>query len=211
MMIEIEKKYRVLDRGQIEAFLKPLTSVSTGHLVDMYYDTPEGSYYQRGIFIRTRNNKTLDIKFNPEHLKGDKGKDHVVCSEYNFEIPLRSCSTQLFQDLVEMIGIKQPSVCSLEAFFLENDLAPLVTIDKSRKTYQNERCMIALDELDGFGAFIEFEAIDGTQNVQDFIEYVNELTNGLSLEPIASGYVEFALRQTNEALYKKGKYLLEAA
>lgn len=209
VMIEIEKKYRVLDTHLIKDFLKSTNYLSSGQIIDQYFDTIDGIYYQKGIFIRTRNNISLDIKFNPDHLQGRTGKDHVVCREYNFEIPFQSTSENTFQSLSDLTGIKKPFPYSYENFFLKNELKSLVTIDKIRTTYENKSCIIAVDELHDFGTFIEFEAKDGAQNIQEFIQYVENFTQGLSLQPISSGYVEFALRQTNEPLYRKGKYLLE--
>ena len=208
LMIEIEKKYRVLDFHHIKDFLKPMNYVSSGRIVDQYFDTVDGFYYQQGVFIRSRNNETLDVKFNPNHLKDKSNNDHVNCCEYSFDIPFHSSFEDLFESLRHFIDIKKPFPYSFQNFLIENHLISLVTIDKTRSSYENETCIIAVDDLYGFGTFIEFEAKDGTQNAQEFVQYVENLIQGLSLEPISSGYVEFALRETNESLYKKGKYLL---
>jgi hypothetical protein len=87
LMIEIEKKYRVLNPRHIKHLLKPMNYLSSGRIVDEYFDTIDGLYYQQGIFIRSRNNETLDVKFNPHHLTDKSNNDHVSCCEYSFDIP----------------------------------------------------------------------------------------------------------------------------
>lgn len=69
--------------------------------------------------------------------------------------------------------------------------------------------IIAVDVLSDFGTFIEFEAKDSCVNMNDFLQAINDLTKGIQLQLINSGYVEIALQQTNDPLYRKGKYLIE--
>src|SRR5690606_18640047 len=86
---EIETKFWVVD-GNADVFTKDLMCGLETRVVDQYYDTFDGKYYQNGIYIRLRNNNSLDIKFNPEHLHVEASKtqlDHVFCHEYNFPVP----------------------------------------------------------------------------------------------------------------------------
>lgn len=140
--VEIEKKYKVLgnndQKNDLESLLKNLDYVSSTQVVDCYLDTSEGAYYQEGIFIRVRNNAVLDIKFNPEHLgEGERTKDHTTCHEYNFPLPLQTSSEGLFEALQSLISIKKPSPYTFENFVKENLLGSLVTLNKTRTTYEN--------------------------------------------------------------------------
>ena len=213
--VEIEKKYKVLkNNGQAEnldSLLTNLAYVSSTQVVDHYLDTSDGAYYQEGIFIRVRNNAALEIKFNPEHLAttNEYAKEHTTCHEYNFPLPLQLSSDGLFQRLQSFISIKKPYPYTFENFVKENALKPLVTLDKTRTAYENEALIVAVDILSDFGTFIEFEAKDSSINMDDFLQAVKNLTKGIQLKPINSGYVEIALQQSNDALYRKGKYLIE--
>ncbi|MBX9977329.1 MAG: CYTH domain-containing protein [Alphaproteobacteria bacterium] len=208
--IEIEKKFRVVD-GNLDAVVGRLTKGSDTRVVDQYYDTLDGHYYQQGIFIRLRNNRSLDIKFNPQHLNMDASQtqfDHIFCHEYNFAVPFATTSIDTFHTLQEYIDIKEPTPYTFEQFLNANQLAPLVCLDKKRTSYVTDTLLLAIDKFEEFGTFIEFEAKKGFEHMKDFLAVVESMTKNVNLEPFNSGYVELALRKTNEVLYNKGKYLL---
>ena len=64
MSIEIELRYEVLDGVKLQPFIQKLTLLHTKRVFDVYLDTPGGDLRRRGIFVRIRDNKKLDIKFN---------------------------------------------------------------------------------------------------------------------------------------------------
>ena len=74
---------------------------------------------------------------------------------------------------------------------------------------ENDMFIVAVDELSDFGTFLEFEAKDSNIEMDIFLKSLDSLTKGIPLQPIHSGYVEIALQQTNDSLYRKGKYLIE--
>jgi adenylate cyclase class IV len=208
--IEIEKKFRVVN-GDTDVFIKNLTRDSETHIVDQYFDTIDGHYYQQGIFIRLRNNCSLDIKFNPDHLNVPASHttgDHVFCHEYNIPVPFSEVSIDTFRTLQGCIAIKHPTPYTFEQFLDVNQLVPLVCLDKKRTAYVTDTLLLAIDKFEEFGTFMEFEAKKGFEHIKDFLAVVESMTKSVNLEPFNSGYVELALRKTNEALYNKGKYLL---
>ena len=75
--IEMEKKFRVLP-SDLDDFLKNKRFISSKPVVDEYLDTSDGLFYQDGIFIRLRNSKSLDFKFNPDHLGVNNVNEHVT-------------------------------------------------------------------------------------------------------------------------------------
>ncbi len=213
--LEVEKKYRVTNTDTIKTFLQNLPFEKEKRVVDHYFDTKDGLFYQHGIFIRVRNDLSLDIKFNPEHLKEDASNtrgDHVVCHEYNIPLPFSTVSEQTFEAINKAfaghIFLTKPNPFTFEAFLEENNLSTLVLLDKKRTTYRTDTLEIALDEFKDFGTFIEFESKQTHTTMDAFYHDVSLLTEDLNIEPFDSGYVELALLQTNEALYKTGKYLI---
>lgn len=205
--IEMEKKFQVLN-SNLDEFLKNKHFVSSKRVVDQYLDTPDGLFYQDGIFIRVRNEKSVDVKFNPDHLGVQNVTDHTVCHEYNVALPFESSSIHVFETLGKMISIKCPTPYTYDEFLGINNLETLVILDKNRKTYEDDMFIIAIDEFVDFGTFLELEAKDNTMPKEVFLIEVEKATKGMALQEFNSGYIELRLRDINKALYLKGKYLI---
>lgn len=206
--IEMEKKFQVL-HSNVDDFLKDKRFVSSKRVVDQYLDTPDGLFYQDGIFIRVRNEKSLDIKFNPDHLGVKNATDHTVCHEYNVALPFESSSIHVFETLGKMIPIKCPTPYTYNEFLRINNLEILVTLNKNRKTYEDDLFIIAIDEFADFGTFIELEAKNNNMPKEVFLNEVEKATKGMAIQEFNSGYIELRLRDINKALYLKGKYLID--
>lgn len=61
--VEMEKRFRV-HGDDLESFLKNKHFVSSKVVRDEYLDTLDGLFYQDGIYLRVRNEQSLDFKFN---------------------------------------------------------------------------------------------------------------------------------------------------
>lgn len=207
--IEMEKKFRVLP-SDLDDFLKNKRFISSKPLVDEYLDTSDGLFYQDGIFIRLRNSKSLDFKFNPDHLGANNVNEHVTCHEYNVALPFELSSALVFETLAKMIPIKCPEPYTYEEFLKINNLKTLLILDKKRTTYEDDLFVIALDEFTDFGTFIELEAKDNNMQKEAFLNEVAKATKGMKVTEFNSGYIELRLRQINEQLYLKGKYLIDS-
>jgi adenylate cyclase class IV len=206
--IEMEKKFQVLN-SNLDEFLKDKHFFSSKRVVDQYLDTPDGLFYQDGIFIRIRNEQSLDFKFNPDHLGIKNVTDHTVCHEYNVALPFESSSIHMFETLAKMISIKCPTPYTYDGFLRSNNLETLATLDKNRRTYEDDMFIIAIDEFADFGTFLELEAKDNTMPKEVFLNEVEKATKGMALQEFNSGYIELRLRDINKALYLKGKYLID--
>lgn len=206
--IEIEKRFQVLN-SDLSPILQHLDFLYKKKVIDEYLDTKDGSFFKRGIFIRIRNNKQLDIKFNPAHLNIKKVKKHTTCHEYKFKIPFQESCFKHFNGLQELININKPNPLTLENFIKQNHLCSLIKIDKIRRAYTNEKFIVALDEIFDIGTFIEFEAIDGNRNESIVLKEINNLVSNITLKEINTGSVEIALKKQNSKLYMQGKYLLD--
>lgn len=213
---ELEARYRLKKGHSLDQWLEQLNLKRITRLVDEYFDTADGYFYKKGIFIRLRNDSALEIKFNPHHLTDLEATDHLQCHEYLFPLDKHAFApNQLeeFNRLERLIGIKCPRPFSFSYFLGCNQLRSLITLDKSRKTYESTiapRIRIDVDTFDELGTFVEFEAqtITAPYPTEHFLEDVQKLVRDLPLTPFNSGYVELALRETDEALYKQGRYLI---
>ncbi len=206
--IEMEKKFQVL-HSNLDEFLKNKHFISSKRVVDQYLDTPGGLFYQDGIFIRVRNEKSLDVKFNPDHLGVKNVTDHTVCHEYNMALPFEFSSIHVFETLEKMIPIKCPTPYTYDEFLKVNNLQTLVTLDKNRKAYEDNTFIIAVDEFADFGTFLELEAKNNDMPKEVFLDEVEKATKGMEIKEFNSGYIELRLRNINESLYLKGKYLVD--
>ena len=206
--IEMEKKFRV-NPADLAEFLKNKNFISNKTIVDEYLDTPEGLFYQEGIFIRVRNKKSLDIKFNPDHLGHKDSNDHTSCHEYNISMPFDPASAVVFVTLEKMIPIKFPAPYTYDAFLKINNLESLLTLDKKRSTYEDDIFLIAVDEFADFGTFLELEAKDNNISLEVFLDEIKKATQGMAIQEFNSGYVEIRLSEINHSLYLKGKYLID--
>lgn len=209
--IEIEKKYQLLttDIGELT---RKLTYIAEKRVIDDYFDTPDGQFYQAGVFIRIRNQSSLDIKFNPDHLGNSNVSDHVSCHEYSFQEPFQESDKPLFKSLESLIGIRQPSERSFSSFVDTNNLQPLIVIDKIRQTYTNESYTIVVDHIENLGVFMEVEysgSPDEGLKLEQILSGIDALMEGIPAKSLSTGCFEMILRQKNFDLYKKGKYLLD--
>ncbi|MEI7493697.1 MAG: CYTH domain-containing protein [Alphaproteobacteria bacterium] len=207
--IEMEKRFQVLP-SDLDDFLKNKKFISSKLVVDEYLDTSDGLFYQDGIFIRLRNGKSLDFKFNPEHLGVNNVNEHVTCHEYNVALSFELSSTHVFETLEKMISIKCPEPYTYLEFLKTNNLETLLILDKKRTTYEDDLFVIAVDEFADFGIFLELEAKDNNMQKEAFLSEVAKATKGMKITEFNSGYIELRLRQINEQLYLKGKYLIDS-
>ena len=207
--IEMEKKFQVL-LSDLNDFLKNKRFISSKRVVDEYLDTSDGLFYQDGIFIRLRNGKSLDFKFNPDHLGANNVNEHVTCHEYDVALPFQNPSAHVFETLAKMIPIKCPEPYRYEEFLKINNLKTLLILDKKRATYEDDLFVIAVDEFADFGIFLELEAKDNNMQKEAFLSEVANATKGMKVTEINSGYIELRLRQINEQLYLKGRYLIDS-
>jgi adenylate cyclase class IV len=207
--IEIELKYQIIDENQIQEFLKKFFFVSKERVVDVYLDTKEGDLYKKGIFIRVRNNKILDFKYNLEDLSNlNKVSMHEQCDEYSFPLPLTNDSIKVVNQncrILGLIGIFNPD---LEELKVKNNLINSVVIDKIRKNFRDKELKYSFDDVKRLGKFFEIEK-QGREG-EDFEKAKGEIrkrVKNLKLKLITAGYCEAYWRKYDFNLYLQGRYL----
>ncbi len=201
-MIEVELKFQVLNENEVLDFLKNLEFVSEKRIVDVYLDTAEGDLFKRGIFVRIRDDKSLDFKYN---LDDDDWHEH--CDEHSFVLPLGNVPD--VNANCRLLGLKEIEK-GLEEFKAKNNLIDSMAVDKVRKKFKDGEFEYCLDLVKDMGLFLEIEA-EGKEgeDLEAVKMRMREKLKGLNLKKITTGYNEIYWREHNFELYMQGKYLLE--
>lgn len=194
MMIEYEIKYQA-NRSMLSQVIEDLSYVGQKQQIDTYYDTPNYTLFLNAVFLRKRNDKVVDIKYNFD--KTDIS--HLFCNETSFKFPLSEGAKNSFD--VFLSQLIQP-VKNDDDIFQKYQLEEFVVINKSREIYQGNDIEVSFDIVENLGEFIEIEAKTekGITNIKNYMQSKN-------IQRITTGYVELYLKKYNYELYKKGKYL----
>lgn len=209
--IEIELRYEVVDRCQLQQFAQMLTFVKKRHDIDIYFDTDQADLLSKGIFIRIRNGSSLEIKFNRECINDPNLPMQSYCEEHVFAFPVVESDGARFNDLVFSLGLK-PLIAHdnfFEQFKKKNNLVEHYRVDKERMEYRYNQFTIALDEVKELGTFLEIECMaPNTDELRSIETTMKEFIAPLSLKPFKTGYGTLLLRKHNFAHYLKSRFIL---
>jgi predicted adenylyl cyclase CyaB len=204
--IEVELKFQILDEVQVKDFLKNLNFISRKRIVDVYLDTKDADLYKKGLFIRIRDDKVLDFKYNLE----DTEYKHEHCEEHSFSLPLTIDSLDSINRICRILSLNSIMNPSIEEFMTRNNLIVSITNDKTREVYRDEKFEFCFDDAKGFGKFIEIEThATKEDDLEKIKNRMREKINGLKLKLITTGYNELYWKKHNPEIYKQGKYHLE--
>ncbi len=195
---EIEIKSPLVDIDDIKSLLAICQFIGESRTVDAYYDAPGRDLFMHGIFLRIRDNRKLEIKFNPNLTD----LQHAVCDEYVFAWPVTTDDELRIRQFLGAYIPLGPSTSGNP--LLDLGIQPFVTIKKLRKTYKADGVTICVDDVEGLGLFVEIEAVDSRGALA-----VAKHCKMAGLNNLAVGYVELHLRKTDFELYMKGRYLLQ--
>ena len=203
--IEVEFRFEVTDEKRADDFLSKLTFVKKSHQRDIYFDTDAGDLFKRGIFLRTRNGKTLDFKFNLE----DNENKHEDCDEHSFVLPLSEDDWQRLASVCKRLGLKIPKVIELERILESNKLKEFVVIDKVRKEFSDGEFTFCFDDVKNFGKFLEIEAMAAKGADLDGLKRrMVERVRALNPKFLPTGYIELFVKKKDFNLYKQGRFIL---
>ena len=209
--IEVELKFQILDDLQIRNFTKQLSFIEKRHIVDVYLDTESAQLYKKGVFIRIRNNKKLDFKFNPEDWENpNKFSDHTHCDEYSFPFPLRPSAKNKINKILNILQLNCISRSHIDELKKANRLVDSVTIDKKREIYQDEIFLYSYDKVKELGTFLEIEHhAKEADNLDEIKKQMRERLKDLNLKLITTGYNELYWKKNNFDIYLSGRFLLD--
>src|SRR5258708_1462894 len=152
--IEFEIKAQVNDRTTLKTLLDAATYCGHQLSADTYYDVASSDLFKFGVFVRVRDHRNLQIKFNPD----TNDFTHTTAYEQNYDLPLTAEKSQTVRDFLDtFLPIKQTEGSDILSQF---GLEEFVEVKKKRETFNAEGVTICLDDVDGLGLFVEIEAID---------------------------------------------------
>lgn len=208
--IEIELRYEVLNKNQLTHFLAPLKFLRSNQDIDIYYDNADAILYQKGIFIRNRNNKKLDIKFNRACLDNPDLAIQDYCEEHSFALPLQEKNLSRINELLVSLQLQPSPIADLEELKKTNNFFEHYRVDKVRTSYSHNSFTIAVDEVVDLGTFLEIELMaQDTQNLEEVKQEMVLFIAGLKLRPLRTGYGTLLLRKKDFKHYLLGRFILE--
>lgn len=207
---EIELRYEVLDPSQLPSFVAPFKLLHQKCDIDVYLDNPSALLYQKGIFIRVRNGKKLDIKFNRACLESPDLAIQDYCEEYNFALPLQEADLEKLNSLLVSLDLQPVPTADFELLKSINNLGTHYFVDKNRASYQCEAFTLCIDTVADLGTYLEMELeADSLDNLAATKQKMQHLLARLSLAPLKTGYGTLLLRKNNFKHYLLGRFILD--
>ena len=209
--IEVELKFQVMDSFRSEKFTEKLRFVEEKRIVDIYLDTGKGDLYKKGVFLRVRDDKRLDFKFNLADFQNQNELSrHEHCNEFSFSIPLPKDSVSSINEICQILNLGKIKNPNLKELKVKNNLINSMIIDKIRQIYNDGTFEYSLDNVKGLGKFIEIEFLASPEDNLDKIKKeMRTKFKNLNLKLITTGYNEVYWRKNNFDLYLQGRYLFE--
>ncbi|NWJ53058.1 MAG: CYTH domain-containing protein [Bacteroidetes bacterium] len=170
---------------------------------DVYFDTEQKDLFKHGVFIRIRNGKLAEIKYNPN--KSDSS--HLDCEETRFELPFTLSGISALRVFLEQLGISDKGIINQDdslSVLKSFGLYTFVTISKKRTVYTKPGVEFCIDFVEDLGRFIEIESVN-----QELSNSYQKWANNEGIKPIPVGYVELYLRQHDFPTYLTGRYILD--
>ena len=210
MSIEIELRYEVTNQSALQPFIDTLMFLNKKQVIDVYFDTKDALLSKRGIYIRLRNNKTVDIKFNRACLHDANLEIQSYCEEYSFTLPLTAESLPKFNQInaeLDLFTVASPDF----ALYLElNKFIEHRIVDKIRSSYKADQFIVVLDIVKNLGPFLEIELVTKDRDsISSTTAYMQEILKGLPVKPLKTGYDSLILRKQNFQQYLQSRFVLK--
>lgn len=208
---ELELKFQVLNKEQLNNFLGKLKFLKRVSTKDVYLDTKDANLYKKGIFVRIRDGSKLQIKFNySDIINQNKLSMHEICSEYSFNLPLSKNDVEKLNEVLKILSLNQISSSSIHELKERNSLVDSIVIEKEREIFTDGKFLITVDKVKDLGTFLEIEAkVKDDEDVEEIKKEMLNLVKNLDLKRITTGYNELWWRKHDFNVYLQGRYLLE--
>lgn len=203
--IEVEFRFRVDDGDKVRDFLSRLEFLGRIQQKDTYFDTESRDLFKRGIFIRSRNGESLDFKFNLE----DAENKHEDCDEHSFPLPMPEDDLERLNGVCRRLGMETTDAADLERFIEINKLKEFIIIEKTRARFKDDEFLFCLDDVRGFGRFLEIEAMTTPgSDLEGLKKRMAERVRALNPRFLPVGYIELFVKEREPNLYRQGRFLL---
>jgi adenylate cyclase, class 2 len=203
-MLEVELKFEISAASlpEIRRKLRAARFIRMVENSDVYYDTEELDLLQRAVFVRVRNRRHLEFKFNESMETA-----HVRCTERTF--PLEPTEGQVHQmnALFARYLPQWRAVTRVEEAIGKKNLRELVSIETTREEYRYENLLVCIDHVKDLGDFLEVEAqAEEGADTTCMLLGLHNFAADIPLERLTVGYVELWLRKHCPSAYQLGKY-----
>jgi adenylate cyclase class 2 len=174
----------------------------TVHNYDTYYDTPTWELLRRAVFVRVRNNRQLEFKFNEEI-----NPRHGQVNERVFPLQGSPLEVNRINTLFTYFLPTWIPATTFEEAIQANGLIELVTIENTREAYTGEQITLSLDHVEGLGDFLEVEThCEEDADTREAQARLHAFVSDLQVQHIKVGYVELWLARHHPAAYQAGRY-----
>jgi adenylate cyclase class 2 len=205
-LIEIELKCALTPQilEKVQAKTQTMEFKGTVRNQDMYYDTPTWDLLKRAVFVRVRNRRMVEFKFN-ENID----LTHRQSTERSFPLLSSSESIEKMNALFSYFLPTWVATASFDDAVKQNGLIELASVDNTREEYTGEGIVLSIDHVKGLGNFLEVEthAEEGT-NTDRAQKRLQAFVSDLDVQYIKVGYVELWLLEHNPEAYAAGRYHL---
>ncbi len=203
-MIELELKYRLNPALFAQLQEQPQHMNFTGSIDnhDTYYDTPSFDLLQRAVFVRVRNQRELQFKYNEA-----ADRSHTQSIERSFSLaPNLESMNSMNASFTHFLPHWRPAASFAQAIDL-NGLIELASIRNKRKIYTQDNIIVSVDEVEELGSFLEVEAqYEEGKDTTSPLATLQAFAARFKLQPVRVGYVELWLRSHNPEAYRLGQY-----
>jgi len=202
-MIEVEAKYALLPASwpRLWERLRPMQPTLL-QISDTYYDTTALELLRQAVFVRIRNQRRLEFKFNEQ-----AAAVHIQSTERAFSLEPERQQADAMNALFARFLPQWHMVYSVEEAIDQNCLIELAYIENTRMRYVADELTICVDQVEGLGDFLEIEAsCEEGEDTSQLVAKVQSFVNGLDARRLQVGYVELWLQKHHPQAYQVGKY-----
>lgn len=205
-MVEVELKFRIspADWPKIGEKLSLMQFLGRSENDDTYYDTQGFDLLQQAVFVRVRNRRLLECKFNER-----ADLTHVQCTERVFPLKPEPHQAEQMNALFRHFLPPWKDAMTVEEAIRKNNLCELACIRNTRKRYEAANLVACVDHVEGLGDYFELEMqVEKGGDTSCAVVKLQEFVADLALERVPVGYVELWLCLHHSEAYQRGRYKL---
>lgn len=203
-MIEVELKFELLPTSwpQLKERLASRQPKCHVQNSDTYYDTAGLDFLSQAVFVRVRNHKHLEFKFNEQAAPA-----HIQCTERTFSLLPDPRQAEEMNTLFSRFMPRWRSADTVEEALHQNNLVELAHIENSRNQYAYDDLIICVDQVEELGDFLEIEMqCEEGYATRQAEARVQSFASGLAARQVRIGYVELWLQKHHPQAYLRGRY-----
>jgi adenylate cyclase class IV len=203
-MIEVELKFEIAPaaRSSLAEHLATIGPALRVQNTDTYYDTPAFDLLSQAVFVRVRNQKRLEFKFNEQAAPA-----HIHCTERVFSLAPEPRQAEEMNNLFSGFLPDWRRAGTVNKAIQKNGLIELARIENHRIEYASENLVVCVDQVEGLGNFLEIETqCEEESEIDQAVSRVRAFASGMVARQVHIGYVELWLQKYHQHAYQQGKY-----